>query len=192
MICLMETLTGDDKFMRKKVDTFRYIVEANKLMRKDGLFLVAQGEEDKRPNTMTIGWGFLGTMWSRPVFVVAVRHSRHTFKHMENSESFTVCLPAKDMEEELEICGTKSGRDMDKFKEMGFTAINGETVGAPYIKECPVHFECKIIYKDDLAPDSLPKELMSDVYSTKDMHKLYYGEVTGVYAVEDSDSRLME
>jgi len=177
--------------MRKEVDTFKYVVETNKLMRKEGLLLVAEGKE-KKPNTMTIGWGFLGTMWSKPVFVVAVRHSRHTFKLMEESDSFTVCLPSGDMSEALEVCGTKSGRDMDKFDKFGFTAVKGKTVDAPYIKECPVHFECKIIYKDDLAPGMLPEELEANVYPGKNMHMLYYGEITGTYASEDANKKLMK
>lgn len=177
--------------MRKEVDTFQYVVETNKLMRKEGILLVAEGK-DKKPNTMTIGWGFLGTMWSRPIFVVAVRHSRHTFKLMEESDSFTVCLPADGMSEALEICGTKSGRNVDKFEKFGFTAVKGNTVDAPYIKECPVHFECKIIYKDDLAPGILPKDLEADVYPGKNMHMLYYGQIMGAYAVEDAKKKLME
>jgi flavin reductase (DIM6/NTAB) family NADH-FMN oxidoreductase RutF len=176
--------------MRKNVEIFQYVAETNKLMRKDGILLVAKGKD--KPNTMTIGWGFLGTMWSRPVFVVAVRHSRHTFKLLEASDSFTVCLPAKGMEEALDGCGTKSGRDIDKFKEFNFTAVKGEKVEAPYIKECPVHFECKIIYKDDLLPGVLPKEVEGDVYPSKNMHMLYYGEIKGAYAEEDADIKLME
>ena len=108
--------------MRKEVDKFQYVDETNTLMRKEGIFLVVEGN-DKNPNIMTIGWGFLGTMWSKPVFIVAVRHSRHTFKLLEESDSFTVCLPAKGMSKALEVCGTKSGRDMDKFKMFGYTAI---------------------------------------------------------------------
>jgi flavin reductase (DIM6/NTAB) family NADH-FMN oxidoreductase RutF len=177
--------------MRKEVDTFQYVVETNKLMRKDGILLVAEGK-DKKPNTMTIGWGFLGTMWRKPVFVVAVRHSRHTFKLMEKSDSFTVCLPNSEMREVLDICGTKSGRNMDKFKDLGLTAIKGKTVDAPYIKECPVHFECKVIYKDDLKPGVLMKNLEDDVYPSKDMHMLYYGMVIGAFATEDADKKLMK
>ncbi|MES0325661.1 MAG: flavin reductase family protein, partial [Candidatus Bathyarchaeia archaeon] len=89
--------------MRNEVDNFQYVVETNKLMRKGGLLLVSEGEEGK-PNAMTIGWGFLGTMWSKTVFIVAVRYSRHTYKLMEESDSFTVCLPSKDMEKALEYC----------------------------------------------------------------------------------------
>ena len=177
--------------MRKEVDTFQYVVETNKLMRKEGILLVAEGK-DQKPNTMTIGWGFLGTMWRKPVFVVAVRHSRHTLRLMEESDSFTVCLPAKGMSEALEVCGTKSGRDIDKFEKFGYTAEHGKMVDAPYIKECPVHFECKIIYKDDIAPGVLPKELEADVYPNKNMHMLYYGEIIGTYAVEEAEEKLMK
>ena len=102
--------------MRKKVDEFEYVVETNKLLTNGGLLLVAEGKDNK-PNAMTIGWGFLGTIWQKPVFVVAVRYSRHTYKLMEESDSFTICLPSKDMKDALETCGTKSRRDIDKFEE---------------------------------------------------------------------------
>lgn len=174
---------------RKKVDEFKYIVEANRLMRDGGLFLVSEGKDGK-PNAMTIGWGFLGTMWRRPVFVVAVRLSRHTHKLLEESDSFTVCLPGKEMEEWLDVCGTKSGRDMDKFKELNMTAVKGVNVEAPYIGECPVHVECEIIYKNEMKPGQLKKGVEEEVYPTKDMHVLYYGEVKGVFAVGDADERL--
>lgn len=174
---------------RKKVNEFKYVVEANQLMRRDGLFLVAEGKDGK-PNAMTIGWGLLGTIWSRPVFVVAVRLSRHTHRLLEGSNSFTVCLPGKGMEEWLEFCGTRSGRDVDKFKELGMTAAKGVNVKAPYIEECPVHFECEIVYRNEMKPGQLKKEVEDSVYPAKDMHVLYFGEVKGVYAVEDAAEKL--
>jgi flavin reductase (DIM6/NTAB) family NADH-FMN oxidoreductase RutF len=174
---------------RKKVNEFKYIVEANRLMRDGGLFLVAKGENGK-PNAMTIGWGFLGTIWRRPVFVVAVRLSRHTHKLLKESDSFTVCLPGKEMEDWLEVCGTKSGRDIDKFKELGMTAAKGVNVKAPYIKECPVHIECEIAYRNEMKPGQLKKAIEDDVYPAKDMHVIYYGEVKGVYAVENAEEKL--
>jgi len=173
---------------RKKVDEFKYVVEANRLMRGNGLFLVSEGKD--KPNAMTIGWGLLGTMWRRPVFVVAVRLSRHTHKLLEESDSFTVCLPGKGMEDWLEVCGTKSGRDIDKFKELGMTAAKGVNVEAPYIEECPVHIECEIVYRNEMKPGQLKKGIEDEVYPAKDMHVLYYGEVKGVYAVESAEERL--
>jgi flavin reductase (DIM6/NTAB) family NADH-FMN oxidoreductase RutF len=175
--------------MRNQVNEFKYIAETNRLMKGGGLLLVAQGKKGK-PNAMTIGWGFLGTMWRRPVFVVAVRLSRHTHRLLEESDSFTVCLPGKGMEKWLDFCGTKSGRDMDKFKELGMTAAKGVMVKAPYIEECPVHIECQIVYKDEMRPGELMKAVEDEVYPTKDMHVLYYGEVKGVYETEGAAGKL--
>lgn len=174
---------------RKKVDEFSYVVEANSLMRGGGLFLVSRGKDGK-PNAMTIGWGLLGTMWRRPVFVAAVRLSRHTHRLLEESDSFTVCLPDKVMGGWLDFCGTRSGRDVDKFKKLGMTAAKSVNVEAPYIEECPVHIECKVVYRNEMKPGQLEKAIEDDVYPGKDMHVLYYGEVKGVYAVEDADERL--
>ena len=175
--------------MHNEVDTFKYVVETNNLMRNDGLLLVAEGK-DKKPNAMTIGWGFLGTMWSKPVFVVAVRYSRHTYKLMEESDSFTVCLPSKEMKDALTLCGTKSGRDMDKLEASGLTPVKGETVDAPYLKECPVHYECKVVYKDEMEEGRLAEPLQSQMYGSKDWHVLYYGEVKACYADEDAEEKL--
>ena len=174
---------------KKHVDEFDYVVETNRLMRSDGLFLVTEGIDEK-PNAMTIGWGFLGTMWSRPVFVVAVRLSRHTHKLLEESDSFTVCLPGKGMQRWLDVCGNKSGRDIDKFKELGMTAAPSNKVKAPNIGECPVHFECEIVYRNEMKPGQLKKAVEDEVYPNKDMHVIYYGEVRGVYAVEDAEGKL--
>jgi len=175
--------------MRKQVDEFKYVAEANRLLKGGGILLVTQGKKGK-PNAMTIGWGFLGTMWRRPVFIVAVRLSRHTLRLMEDSDSFTVCLPGKGMEKALEVCGTKSGRDMDKFKELGLTASKSTQVKAPHIEECPVHFECEIVYKDQMEPGELKKAVEDEVYTSKDLHTIYYGEIKGVYEVEGAKNKL--
>jgi flavin reductase (DIM6/NTAB) family NADH-FMN oxidoreductase RutF len=174
---------------RKEVGVFQYVKETNHLMTNGGLFLVAKGKSGKA-NAMTIGWGFIGTMWRKPVFIVAVRHSRYTFKLLEESDSFTVCLPAKGQEEWLDVCGNKSGRDMDKFKKLGMTEKKGLKVNAPYIEECPVHFECEIIYKDDLDPEKIKREIKNDVYPAEDMHVLYYGEVKATYAADKAEKKL--
>ncbi len=171
----------------EKVDTFRYVREFNELLRGGGLFLVSEGKGDK-PNIMTIGWGFLGTMWARPICVVAVRHSRHTFSLMEEAKRWTVCVPAKGMAAALEYCGTKSGRDVDKFKEMKLTAKR-TSLGVPYIDECPVYVECRTIFKTDMRPGQLEAAIEREMYKTRDFHMIYFGEVQGVYA-NDAAKRL--
>ncbi len=174
---------------RDKVDTFKYAREINEPLKSGGLFLVAQAEGMK-PNAMTIGWGFLGTMWGKPMFITAVRHSRHTYKLMEASKSWTVCVPAKGMEAALEYCGTKSGRDVDKFKECKLTTQKGVGVDAIYIEECPIHIECTTVFKTDMKPGQLEASIEKGLYKTKDFHMLYFGEVNGIYAVKDAAKKL--
>lgn len=174
---------------REKVGDFQFVDETHELMRGDGLYLVVKGN-GKQVNAMTIGWGLVGTMWSKPFFIVAVRLSRHTYKLMEESNSFTVCLPSKGMAEALDFCGTKSGRDYDKFKELGLTAKKGFQVEAPFIKECPVHYECKIAFKTPVKQGALPEEIEEGVYPNKNYHVLYYGQIMGVYATKDAGDKL--
>lgn len=174
---------------REKLETFDFIEETHRLMRGDGLFLVSAGKDGK-PNAMTIGWGLVGTMWRRPFFTVAVRLSRHTYKLIEESGEFTVCLPAKGMERTLEVCGTRSGRDIDKFKELNLTAAKGREVDAPYIAECPVHYECRVTYKSQLGPGDLERTLEREIYPGGNYHVLYFGHIKGVYAQGDAAERL--
>lgn len=174
---------------REKVEMFEFVDETNRLMRDGGLFLVASGK-DGSPNAMTIGWGLVGTMWRQPFFVVAVRLSRYTHKLLEGSDEFTVCLPAKGMAEALDFCGTKSGRDVDKFKELGLTAKKGSAVGAPYIDECPVYYECKTAFKTEVKPGQLNSELEKDVYPAGNYHVLYFGRILGVYAKRGASEML--
>jgi len=174
---------------RDLVKDFEFVNETHRLMRDDGILLVA-ADMDGKPNAMTIGWGLVGTIWRKPFFTVAVRLSRYTHKLMEESGTFTVCLPAKGMEEILDVCGTKSGRDMDKFKELGLTAKKGLQVDAPYIAECPVHYECRVAYKVELKPGQLIEELEEDAYPKGNYHVLYFGQILGVYARNDAAEKL--
>jgi len=174
---------------RVRIGTFDFIDETHRLMRGGGLFLVSAGRDGK-PNAMTIGWGLVGTMWRQPFFTVAVRLSRHTHKLIEESEEFTVCLPAKGMEKELDVCGTKSGRDIDKFEELKLTAAKGREVDAPFIAECPVHYECRVAYKTELRPGQLDVSLEVDCYPSGNYHVLYFGQIKGVYAEADAAERL--
>ena len=175
--------------VREKVETFEFLEETNRLMRGGGLLLVSAGKDEK-PNAMTIGWGLVGTMWRQPFFTVAVRLSRYTHRLLEESGEFTVCLPAKGMSEVLDVCGTKSGRDVDKFRTLELTAAKGFAVKAPYISECSVHYECKIAYKTELKPGQLEKKLEEDAYPGGNYHVLYFGHILGVYAEKSAVEKL--
>ena len=86
---------------------------------KKGAFLTVKSGE--KTNTMTIGWGYIGIMWNKPYFMAMVRPGRYTHELLKNSDNFTVSVPfGENLNKELGICGTKSGRDINKGEIVQF------------------------------------------------------------------------
>jgi flavin reductase (DIM6/NTAB) family NADH-FMN oxidoreductase RutF len=158
-------------------------------MREDGLLLVSIGT-DGRPNVMTIGWGTIGSIWSRPVFVVLVRPSRHTYSRLEQVSDFTVNVPPPGLAEAVSHCGTVSGRDHDKFQEMHLTPVPAREVRSPIIRECVVHYECRTLHRNDLVPNALAEAVREEFYASGNFHRVYFGEIVAAYADEDAAQRL--
>jgi len=174
--------------MKKEVALEEVVGVTLDTMRKVGLLLVSVDKEGK-PNAMTIGWGFIGILWAEPSFVIAVRPSRYTYKLLEESNDFTVNVPAKGMEDVVSYCGTVSGRYTDKFKDCNLTSLKSKYVKSPIIKECIIHYECIVRYKYDLEPSKVPRDITSLWYPTNDFHRIYIGRIEAVYADEDYKSK---
>ena len=149
----------------------------------NGAFLtVVNGEEI---NTMTIGWGTIGYIWNRPIFEVLVRESRHTYKMLVNSDEFTISVPMNDqLEKELSYCGSKSGSKVDKFSELDLDIKPGKSLSTPFISECDIFYECKIVYEQRMERTNLIQEIKQDCYSESDYHKIFYGEIIAAYQNE--------
>jgi len=147
----------------------------------EGAFLTVAAK--RQTNVMTIGWGLVGILWQKPVMMVAVRNSRHTFGLIEEAESFTVSVPTKDMNKELEVCGTMSGRAVDKFKECKLAIGKAQKVSSPVLDIPGYHYECRRLYKSALDPTMMDKAL-DDLYPKKDYHTLYFGEIVACYQTE--------
>ncbi|TSA29449.1 MAG: flavin reductase family protein [Bacteroidetes bacterium] len=163
--------------MAREIGTFDAFAETMECMQGDGILLVA----GYPPNPMTIGWGSLGVVWSRPVFQVLVRPTRYTFGLMEEGQAFTVNIFSEKFNKELSICGTHSGKDLDKAAACGFTMVKGEQTTAFYIRESKIHYECRIIHKHLLDPATLDPAIIERYYPLRDFHMVYYGEIAGVY-----------
>jgi flavin reductase (DIM6/NTAB) family NADH-FMN oxidoreductase RutF len=142
-----------------------------------------------RPNAMTIGWGTLGIIWSRPIFVAAVRPQRYTYGCIEATDDFTVCIPYPGMAEAVMFCGTESGRSHDKFEECGFTAVAAQGTKSPGIVECGLVLECRVVHKNDIVPAQLNPDISEQMYPGRDFHRFYYGEVLRTVADEDFEAR---
>ncbi len=154
----------------------KYLDETMEKLAGDGVFLTVKNE--KEVNTMTIGWGFVGIMWNKPVFIAAVRYSRHTYKILKNTEEFTISVPLKgQMKEELIKCGTKSGRDYNKFEEFNIKTEESLKLKTPLIKDCDLHYECKIIYRQTLEAELINNKDIKSKYKDNDYHVMIYGEI---------------
>ncbi len=163
----------------KEIKYNEYATEALDGLAKGAFLNVTHEDQD---NTMTIGWGSLSYIWRKPVFMVMVRYSRHTYKMIDEAGEFTVSIPFGDhMKKELGICGSKSGRDIDKFQTCSFPKVRANKVNAPLISGCNLHYECKVLYKQVLDPGALESQLSSQFYKDDDLHVLYYAEIVGTY-----------
>jgi flavin reductase (DIM6/NTAB) family NADH-FMN oxidoreductase RutF len=166
--------------MRKEVGIFdHFVLTMDKL--KDGGLLLVSGTIG---NPMTIGWGTIGIVWRQPMFMVLVRPSRYSFQLMEEGGAFTVNVPQAGLKEQVTFCGTHSGRDINKAEQCGFTLQQGYTGVIPFIKECSLHYECKIVHKNKIRQDNLLPEIQKQFYADGDYHTLYYGKILGVYKEE--------
>jgi flavin reductase (DIM6/NTAB) family NADH-FMN oxidoreductase RutF len=149
---------------------------------RKGAFLTVKAADAL--NTMTIGWAVFGFIWQKPVMMVAVRSSRHTFGIIEKAEDFTVTIPSGDMSKATAICGSKSGRDVDKFKMCNLETAEGLNVVSPIIKIQGIHYECRIVYKSAMNPVHLDKNYDKSLYPQKDYHTHYFGEILACYETE--------
>jgi len=165
----------------KNVNYLSVAEEVMQQVKSKGAFLVAKSKDDEEINVMTIGWAAIGYMWSKPIMTVMVRKSRFTHHIIGKAESFTVSIPTGDLNGALNFCGTKSGRNFDKFKECNLTIVPAQKVDTPIIKISGFHYECEIVYKSEMNPDFLCKEYKEDVYADNDYHTFYFGEIVACY-----------
>jgi flavin reductase (DIM6/NTAB) family NADH-FMN oxidoreductase RutF len=146
---------------------------------KKGAFLTVKAADAL--NTMTIGWATFGVIWQKPIMMIAVRPTRHTFGIIEKAQDFTVTVPSGDMSKAIAFCGSKSGRDVDKFKMCNLETADGQNVASPIIKMPGIHYECRIVLKSDMNAAFLDKDIDKSLYPQKDYHTLYFGEIIGCY-----------
>jgi len=144
----------------------------------NGAFLTVKG--DAGINTMTISWGFVGYMWNKPHFVTVVRPQRYTKDVLDSgADSFTISIPFDGhLKEALLVCGTKSGRDIDKSKVVKFAPAR--TTTSPIVAECGLYYECKINMSQPLDNNLLIPEIVQKFYKD-DFHFMYFGEIVGCY-----------
>ncbi len=145
------------------------------LIGDDWMLITAGPPEDF--NTMTASWGGMGVLWNKEVCFCVIRPGRYTYQFMEKNDTFTLSFFAEDYRKSLEICGTKSGRDIDKAKEAGLTPVPGSLPATTTFAEARLVIECKKIYYQDIDPSNFLDPGIDNNYPQKDYHRMYVGEI---------------
>lgn len=146
-----------------------------------GLLLVTQGKKGG-PNAMTIGWGTIGSVWSRPIFAVLVRPSRYTHGLLLENGDFTVNVMPTSMEQAVNHCGAASGRNTDKFRDTGMTPAPALKVKTPIIAESLIAYECRTMMTNEVLPATLDRSIRESAYASGDFHTIFYGEILAARA----------
>lgn len=134
-------------------------------------------------NTMTIGWCQLGRVWGKLNCTVLVRPERYTYQFMEGSRYFTVSLLPAEAKQALALCGSKSGRDVDKIKECGLTVRYGAG-DAPFFEEAEMVLVCEKLYTQDVVEENfLDPAVITHYYGeVGGLHRIYVGKIVEAYA----------
>jgi len=166
---------------RRQVDPDYRLNDTLARLADPGLLLVST-KSTGESNVMTIGWGTVGIVWGKPVFTVLVRPSRYTYEFIEESQAFSVNVPTDDLRRWVALCGSQSGRDIDKFATYKKAITPGQTAGAATIDECPMVYECRVVHHNDVIPAHLVPEIEQQSYRGSDYHRVYFGEITAALA----------
>lgn len=126
-------------------------------------------------NTMTASWGGLGVLWGVPMATAYIRPQRYTRQFVDENKYFTLCFFGEEYRPQLNLCGTKSGRDVDKVKECGFTLAAG-TGGAPYFEQADLVLVCRKRMSMPMDPAAMPEDVKEKWYQG-DYHTMYWGEI---------------
>ena len=168
--------------MFRSIDPDRLDRNIIEMIDPQGVILVAG--EGENANPMTVSWGHFGVMWNRPVFIVHVRPTRHTYHFMEEGTGFTLNAFPPERKDVLDLCGKKSGRDINKKEALRLDWLPSEKIPVPGILQADLILECRIIYKDTIKPENFLDPALERLYPRKDWHTSYWGEILDVKVKE--------
>ncbi len=130
-----------------------------------------------RYNNMTASWGGLGNLWNKPVAFVFIRPPRFTYEFVEANSFFTLSFFEEKYKDMLQLTGTRSGREINKMKDLGLTAFESQNHSV-YYKEARLVMECRKLYFQDIDPDHFIDENILKHYPKRDFHRIYVAEIT--------------
>jgi flavin reductase (DIM6/NTAB) family NADH-FMN oxidoreductase RutF len=107
------------------------------------VLLVSSRDAKGRDNILTVSWAGVACT-QPPMLTISVRKTRHSHATVSATKQFVVNIPTSKQREAVELCGTISGRETDKFGATGLTKLPASVVAVPMIAECPINLECVV------------------------------------------------
>ena len=178
--------------MKNKIDVLDY---ASHILKETKKGIIITTKSNNKVNAMTVSWGTVGIKWGKNIFIIFIRENRYTKTLLDENPEFSVNVPINAIDSNIiKICGTKSGFNTDKIKELNLTLEEPNIISVPSIKELPLTLECKVIYKQKQDSLQIPEDIKRKFYpqdvdssfcgANKDFHTVYYGEIVDSYIIE--------
>jgi flavin reductase (DIM6/NTAB) family NADH-FMN oxidoreductase RutF len=130
--------------------------------------LITSIDRNGTPNIITLGEVFNISIKNPIIVGVAIRPATYSHGLISESQEYVINLPPARILEQIDGCGSISGRNVNKFEVFGLTPLPADEVAPPLIEECPVNIECKVISRQTIGD-----------------HDLFLGEVVAVHIDED-------
>jgi flavin reductase (DIM6/NTAB) family NADH-FMN oxidoreductase RutF len=125
--------------------TMKKSLGADTLIYPTPTWLVGTYDAAGKANLAAVAWG--GVCCSKPPCVaVSLRKATYSYQAILDRKAFTVCVPSADQVRQADYCGIVSGRTVDKFADCRFTPVRSALVDAPYVEECPMVLECRLLH----------------------------------------------
>lgn len=146
----------------------------------DEWMLISAGDKDGY-NMMTASWGFMGEMWGNDTAIAMIRPQRYTMEFIDKSDYYALSFYG-DNKDIHKVCGSKSGRDVNKTELTGLTPIFD--YGTVYFDEARLVIICKKQYVDSLKEECFLDSEPLKWYENKDYHKMIFGKIEKVLIKE--------
>lgn len=165
----------------KKIDISDFNENFSSILSSQWMLITA-GNRDSF-NTMTASWGGIGYLWNKHVVHIYIRPERYTYEFVEKNDYFTLCFLGEQCRDILSVCGTQSGRNIDKVKQTGLKVALTD-LGNISFEQSRLTIECKKLYSDLLKEEHfVDKDSYMKFYNPKSgtPHKMYIAEIVNLY-----------
>lgn len=146
----------------------------------DDWFLLTAGKLESF-NTMTASWGGMGILWNKQVVFCFVRPQRYTYDFMEKNEFFTMSFFDESQRPALNLCGKRSGRQVNKMEATGLKPFESPSKSIFY-EQSVLMLECRKLYYSDINPEHFLVKSIDSNYPKKDYHRMYIGEIISCFS----------